>query len=73
MIRPLTCPICRKPVVPYETGGNRFFPFCSERCRQVDLLRWSKGQYAIIDELTPERLVEELEEQGRLDELGPEE
>jgi endogenous inhibitor of DNA gyrase (YacG/DUF329 family) len=37
-----------------------FYPFCSERCRQVDLLRWSKGQYAIVEPLTPERLASEL-------------
>jgi uncharacterized protein len=36
-----SCPICGKP----STEAVR--PFCSERCRQVDLNRWLSGSYAI--------------------------
>ncbi|RTL52141.1 MAG: DNA gyrase inhibitor YacG [Bradyrhizobiaceae bacterium] len=35
------CPICAKPSV--ETSK----PFCSERCRDIDLNRWLSGSYAI--------------------------
>ena len=35
------CPICRKPAAVAST------PFCSERCRDVDLNRWLSGSYAI--------------------------
>ena len=35
------CPICRKPAV--DTSK----PFCSERCRDVDLNRWLSGKYVI--------------------------
>lgn len=35
------CPICGKPA----TREAR--PFCSERCRKVDLSRWLGGHYAI--------------------------
>lgn len=35
------CPICGKPA----TEASR--PFCSERCRDVDLNRWLSGSYAI--------------------------
>jgi endogenous inhibitor of DNA gyrase (YacG/DUF329 family) len=35
------CPICGKP----STEENR--PFCSARCRDVDLNRWLSGSYAI--------------------------
>jgi endogenous inhibitor of DNA gyrase (YacG/DUF329 family) len=35
------CPICGKP--PVEAAK----PFCSERCRDVDLNRWLSGSYAI--------------------------
>jgi uncharacterized protein len=35
------CPICGKP------AGERFNPFCSKRCADVDLGRWLKGGYAI--------------------------
>jgi endogenous inhibitor of DNA gyrase (YacG/DUF329 family) len=61
MIRAPECPICRKSVEPPEAGKPNPFPFCSERCRQVDLLRWSKGQYAIIEPLTPEHLSEQVD------------
>jgi endogenous inhibitor of DNA gyrase (YacG/DUF329 family) len=36
-----TCPICGKPAV------QAFRPFCSPRCRDVDLNRWLKGNYVI--------------------------
>ena len=36
-----SCPICGKPPV------DRFRPFCSGRCKDVDLNRWFKGAYAI--------------------------
>jgi len=35
------CPICRKPSV------QKYHPFCSDRCAQVDLGRWLGGAYAI--------------------------
>ncbi len=35
------CPVCGKP------AESRFRPFCSARCRQVDLGRWLAGDYAI--------------------------
>jgi uncharacterized protein len=35
------CPICGKPA----TGASK--PFCSERCRDVDLNRWLSGSYTI--------------------------
>ncbi len=36
-----TCPICGKP----QALATR--PFCSSRCRDVDLNRWLKGSYVI--------------------------
>lgn len=38
------CPVCRKQV-PWE--GNRFRPFCSERCKTRDLGAWSEEAYRI--------------------------
>ena len=35
------CPICRKPAV------ERFRPFCSRRCADVDLNRWLSGVYTV--------------------------
>lgn len=38
------CPICGKPAV------QRFKPFCSARCADIDLGRWLKGSYVIPGE-----------------------
>ncbi|MBX9773984.1 MAG: DNA gyrase inhibitor YacG [Xanthobacteraceae bacterium] len=35
------CPICRKP------ADGAFRPFCSRRCRDVDLNRWLSGNYVV--------------------------
>lgn len=54
MIRAQTCPVCSKDVKPAsgeDDGG--LFPFCSDRCRQIDLYRWSVGRYAIVEPLDP--------------------
>ncbi len=43
----LKCPICKKPVE--STGAD--FPFCSERCRLVDLGKWASGHYVVSESL----------------------
>jgi len=35
------CPICGKPTV------ERYRPFCSKRCADVDLNRWLSGHYVV--------------------------
>ena len=37
------CPICKNPV----KNTNPDFPFCSERCRTVDLGKWASGGYVV--------------------------
>jgi uncharacterized protein len=39
----MKCPICKKEVALGEPG----FPFCSERCRLIDLGNWATGKYRI--------------------------
>jgi len=39
------CPTCKQPVA--ERAVNPAFPFCSERCRLLDLGKWFDGQYRI--------------------------
>ena len=39
----MTCPICKKKVAP----GDPEFPFCSERCRIIDLGNWATDKYVI--------------------------
>lgn len=35
------CPECERP------SQREHYPFCSDRCRNLDLSRWLKGSYAI--------------------------
>jgi uncharacterized protein len=37
------CPICKKPA----NSAAADFPFCSERCRLIDLGKWASGGYVI--------------------------
>ena len=39
----LDCPVCKKPVENTDSD----FPFCSERCRLLDLGKWASGAYVI--------------------------
>ncbi|QDE69401.1 MULTISPECIES: DNA gyrase inhibitor YacG [Myxococcus] len=49
----LTCPICQKPVPPRTE--NAAFPFCSKRCRAVDLGRWLGEEYRVPDRQSDEQ------------------
>lgn len=51
-MKPVDCPTCKKRVEP----DAKAFPFCSERCRLVDLGNWLDGKYRIAgsDEQPPE-------------------
>ncbi|MEI8320808.1 MAG: DNA gyrase inhibitor YacG [Alphaproteobacteria bacterium] len=42
------CPLCKKPTVQDHR------PFCSDRCKQIDLHRWIAGVYVIPTQETPE-------------------
>lgn len=55
--KPLLCPICRKPVA---TDGEDF-PFCSDRCRVLDLGKWASGDYKISSPVLDPDLLEDLE------------
>ena len=52
------CHVCSKAVRP----KTRFVPFCSERCKMVDLGRWFTGEYVIAGEDAIQLDPEELEE-----------
>lgn len=41
------CPSCKQPVKSEGGGRPADYPFCSERCRLLDLHRWLDGQYRI--------------------------
>jgi len=40
---PMKCPICKKDVALDAPD----FPFCSERCRLIDLGNWASEKYVV--------------------------
>jgi uncharacterized protein len=44
------CPACGKTV----SADNLFFPFCSDRCRLLDLGEWLSGKYCIKGREAPQ-------------------
>jgi len=59
----IRCPICKKAV----KAGEPDFPFCSERCRLIDLGKWASGGYVIS---SPVDDAEEAIREDSLDEDG---
>jgi len=47
-LKTVKCPTCKKPV-PWSTE-NRWRPFCSERCRVIDLGAWADESHRISDD-----------------------
>ena len=56
-IRSLRCPICRKIVLKSEPE----FPFCSERCRTIDLGKWASGAYVVSSPMSESDLLSDSE------------
>jgi hypothetical protein len=48
MATTVKCPTCRRPVEWSEVSAYR--PFCSDRCRLIDLGAWIAEQHKIPDE-----------------------
>ena len=46
----MLCPICRKKV---QRDGE-FMPFCSDRCREIDLGNWASEKYVVSEPLFDE-------------------
>jgi uncharacterized protein len=44
----LRCPICKKAV----KSDDADFPFCSDRCKIIDLGKWASGAYVIASPVT---------------------
>lgn len=57
VIKTHKCPICHKVVVE-----NKYKPFCSKRCADIDLGRWFDGSYAVAAQELDEKDYEELEQ-----------
>lgn len=51
------CPICRNEVSVDSTNA----PFCSDRCRLIDLGKWASGEYRISSPILDPETIEEVE------------
>jgi uncharacterized protein len=49
------CPICSRTFQIETLDELPSFPFCSDRCRLIDLGRWIDGDYVIPGETVPDR------------------
>ncbi len=43
----MKCPICKTPVPDAAAARPATYPFCSDRCKLIDLGRWLDGKYQI--------------------------
>jgi uncharacterized protein len=51
-VRLVPCPTCGTPSA--FASSNRWRPFCSERCRSVDLGAWASERFRVPAEAPPE-------------------
>lgn len=56
----MSCPICG------EDTEQKFRPFCSKRCADIDLAKWLNGSYAV-----PSQREEDLEAEVEAEDLTP--
>ena len=52
------CPICKQ-----ETDNDKYRPFCSKHCADIDLGRWFNGSYSVPAQELDEADYEELEKE----------
>jgi len=64
----LRCPICRTLVLRTQED----FPFCSDRCRTIDLGKWASGGYVISTKINDPELLEDIAEQQSKRKSDPE-
>ncbi|MBW8746439.1 MAG: DNA gyrase inhibitor YacG [Acidobacteria bacterium] len=57
----LRCPTCRTLVLEKDQD----FPFCSDRCRRIDLGKWASGEYRISSPILDPEVLEGLAEHAR--------
>jgi len=50
-IHRLACPVCKKPG---DWLAGPYGPFCSHRCKLIDLGKWLGGEHVISEPLRPE-------------------
>lgn len=70
------CPTCGKSFRCASVTDWPAFPFCTERCRQIDLGAWLSEEYKVVDQIRvdPEaldQLADEAERKNAGGWLGP--
>lgn len=55
-LKVLRCPTCAMLVRPADED----FPFCSDRCRKIDLGKWATGVYKITSPILDPEVLEDL-------------
>jgi endogenous inhibitor of DNA gyrase (YacG/DUF329 family) len=55
-LKSMRCPTCGDPVQP----KGEDFPFCSDRCRRIDLGKWAMGVYKISSPVLDPEVLEDL-------------
>ena len=59
VIKTHKCPICHKLF-----SDDKYAPFCSKRCADIELGRWFNGDYSVpaetLDEILPARVQEAM-------------
>ncbi len=55
------CPTCGQLVQPKDED----FPFCSDRCRKIDLGKWATGVYKISSPVLDPEVLEDLGGSGQ--------
>jgi uncharacterized protein len=50
----LECPVCRRQISYTATQEVPFRPFCSQRCKLIDLGRWLNEEYRVSEEASPD-------------------
>ena len=53
----LRCPTCRTIV----SAKDEQFPFCSDRCRTIDLGKWASGAYKVSTAINDPEILEQIE------------
>ena len=53
-----SCPICKTPT---DSETNADFPFCSERCRLLDLGAWAAEKYVVTEPIFDEEEISEAD------------
>ena len=53
---PTTCPTCKRTLPPPSEPRSPTAPFCSERCRVIDLGSWLQESYRVTAALADEDL-----------------